>query len=97
MATEIEKLSNKIDGLDNNVKIILFYLNNDAATGKKGLVQDVADLKDEIIAVKDEFSEFVHEYKKKEAVKNARVGVISAIVSGGITLVAWIVKTFIIK
>lgn len=68
MPTEIEKLNSKYESLDKKVDKILFYLENDNKTNKKGLVQQVTELKTDI-----------DEIKTKERVKIGKVGVISSI------------------
>lgn len=88
--TKIEEMEKKIDQ-------VLFYLHNDNHTGKKGLVQEMADLKNEIFNVKVDITAFINEYKKQEAVKQAKVGVIAALVGGSASLVVWLVKIFIVK
>lgn len=88
--TKIEEMEKKIDQ-------VLFYLHNDNHTGKKGLVQEMHDLKTEIFNVKVDITAFINEYKKQEAVKNARIGVIAVVVSAATSIAGYLFKIIFFK
>jgi hypothetical protein len=92
-----KELEDHLNTITNDMRQVLHYLHNDDRTGKKGLVQEMADFKLEFYALQDTVAEFIHEYKKKEAIREAKVGLIAALVGGGASLVVWIAKIFFIK
>ncbi len=66
-----------------SLKRILFYLDNDNKTGKKGLVTEIDDLKTEVAGLKNTLTNFIAEYRQAQAVQKAKVGLLS-LIGGGI-------------
>lgn len=91
----------KIDEIEDRLSQLLFYIHNDNHTGRKGLVQEVADIKADITQVKREILDFMTKYKEKEAVRAAEqktaIVVTSAFVSAIVAIVGWIVKIIFLK
>lgn len=76
------------DGLNR----ILFYLENDSRTGRKGLVTDVEDLKEDFKDLRNTLTNFIAEYRQAQAVKNAKVGLIGALAGAAVTGIGWLIK-----
>ena len=73
---------------------ILFYLENDSRTGRKGIVTEMEDMKESITDLRNSVVRFIAEYRQAQAVKNAKVGLIGALAGGVVTGIAWIIKVF---
>lgn len=71
--------------LKDDVRRILGYLENDDKTNKKGLVQDVHDLRNELAA-------FISAYKNEQAYKKGIIATISFIGGGLGTGVVLLIK-----
>lgn len=76
---DVEVLKKKVD-------LILFYINNDEGTGRKGIVNQLEDLKDKV-------DKFIVKYNQNEAVKKAKMTIWGMI--GG--AVIWLFKILIEK
>lgn len=91
----------KIEEIEDKLTQLLFYIHNDNHTGRKGLVQEVSDIKSDISKVKSEIFDFMNKYKEKEAVKAAEqrtaIIVTSAFVSGLVGLIGWVLKIIFLK
>lgn len=70
---EILKAENR--STEKKVDRILFYLENDGATGSKGLVAEMAQIKIDGARVEAKIDSFVTEYQKSQAVKKATLTV----------------------
>lgn len=77
---EIEVLNRKMDR-------ILFYLNNDGDTGKKGVIAQLESLS-------KDFYKFRDEYRTAQAVRTAKIGLIGSL--GGVVGagIVWLIKIF---
>lgn len=71
---------------------ILFYIENDPKTGRKGIITDVEDIKTNIIDLTQKVDGFIVEYNKAQAIKNAKIGLISSICGGIAACVVWLIK-----
>lgn len=76
----------KIDEMEEKLNQVLFYLHNDDKTGKRGIVQDIYDLKKDVHSIKSEIADF-----------KTRIGILSIVASGIVTLAGWLIKLFIVK
>lgn len=75
---EIEVINRKLDKIS-------FYLNNDGDTGKKGVIAQVEQLS-------KDFYEFVDDYKRAVAVKNAKLGLLAFFGGCLAVVVEWVIK-----
>lgn len=83
-----EKESVRIAEIEAKLDQLIAYIYNDARTGRKGLVQEVDDLK-------TSFSKFLEQYKLKEAVKKAKMGV-WGMVGGALLLgLKWLIEKIV--
>lgn len=78
---EVAALSKKLDN-------ILHYLHNDDATGHKGLVAEVRDLK-------SDFHEFKTKYETNQAIRKTAMGIYGAIGAGVFVAAKWLVTMLI--
>lgn len=85
MASEVQEIKDVLHR-------ILFYLENDPKTGKKGLVTDVEDVKQHVRSVEEKLDEFIYEYNKAQAVKAAKASVWGIIGGGVVSAVIWLIK-----
>lgn len=95
---EFIELKNEVRNTDRKLDRIIYILDNDQGTGQPGLVSQVQDIKKkqhaDIIRVETKIDEFITEYKKTEAVKHAKAGIIGAMAGGLVTLIGFIIKHF---
>ena len=93
---EFVELKNDVKNTDKKLDRIIYILDNDLGTGQPGLVSQVQDIKKkqhvDIIRVETKIDEFINEYKKTEAVKQAKAGIIGAIAGGIVAFIAFIIK-----
>jgi len=93
---EFVELKNEVKNTDKKLDRIIYILDNDLGTGQPGLVSQVQDIKKkqhaDIIRVETKIDEFINEYKKTEAVKQAKAGIIGAIAGGIVAFIAFIIK-----
>ena len=85
----------ELQDLRNDIKEVLFYIRNDPRTGRKGLVKEVEDLKASQDETNEKLIDFITEYRKDQAVKRAKVGLIGAIGGAVATCLGWIITHFI--
>lgn len=78
--------------LRDSLNRILFLIDNDPRTGRKGLYTEVSDLKEEIGQLRQVMTTFIAEYRQAQAVKAAKTGLISAIVSGVVAAIVYLIK-----
>lgn len=74
-----------VASLKRDVQQILFYLKNDDAADRKGLISEVTELK-------RSFSEFIQSYKTDKAVRKAQIGIIATIGGGAAFILEFIIK-----
>lgn len=93
---QVSELKTDFKNTDKKLDRIIFILDNDEGTGQYGLVAQVQDLKkkqhDDIARVEDKIDAFIVEYKKTEAVKQAKAGLIGALAGGIVGIVGFIIK-----
>ena len=93
---EFVELKNDVKNTDKKLDRIIYILDNDLGTGQPGLVSQVQDIKKkqhaDIIRVETKIDEFINEYKKTEAVKQAKAGIIGAIAGGIVAFIGFIIK-----
>lgn len=98
---EFVELKSDVKNTDKKLDRIIYILDNDLGTGQPGLVSQVQDIKKkqhaDIIRVETKIDEFITEYKKTEAVKHAKAGIIGAIAGGLVTFIGFLFKYFFIK
>jgi hypothetical protein len=94
----VAELKGQVSETGRKLDRILFILNNDEGTGQDGLVAQVQEIKkknhSDILRVEGKIDGFIIEYKKQEAVKNAKAGLIGAI-AGGIVALLGVLSKFI--
>lgn len=94
----VSELKSQINNTDKKLDRIIFILDNDEGTGQEGLVAQVHGIKKknhtDITRIERKIDDFIAEYKKAEAVKNAKAGVIGAIAGTLVSIGAFLIKTF---
>lgn len=95
---EVSELKSEVKNTDKKLDRIIYILDNDQGTGQAGLVSQVQDIKkkqhSDIIRVEAKIDEFITEYRKSEAVKQAKAGIIGAIAGGLVGVISFIFKNF---
>jgi len=93
---EFSELKSEVKNTDKKLDRIIYILDNDQGTGQPGLVSQVQDIKkkqhSDIIRVETKIDEFITEYRKSEAVKQAKAGIIGALAGGLVTFITFIIK-----
>lgn len=79
----------EISEIKDGLSRILFYLENDEKTGKKGLVKEMDMLKDDVQGLRNTLTNFIAEYRQEKAVNKAKVGIIGAIGGSIVTALTW--------
>ncbi len=82
----------EIHSIKDSLQRILFYLENDGKTGRKGLVMDVEDLKEDVESVKKNLNDFINEYRQAQAVKAAKASVWGIVGGSVVSFVIWLLK-----
>lgn len=76
----------EILSIEKKLDRVLFYLNDDPATGKKGLVSNAESLDTKILALNKKVDVFINEYETDKKVKAAKIAAYAS-AGGGVALV----------
>lgn len=77
--TDLQEIKHDQKDIKDDLKRLLFYVENDPKTGRKGIVTDVEDLKNSQDGLRKTMVDFISDYRQDQAVKRAKIGVIGMI------------------
>lgn len=85
----------EITEIKDSLNRILFYLENDSKTNRKGLIMDVEELKEDLESVKKNLTDFINEYRQAQAVKAAKASVWGIVGGAIVSFIIWLFKLLV--